>query len=106
MLERDYQAGLIKRLKERFEGCIILKNDPEYRQGIPDLIVLYKNKWAALECKKCSTASRRPNQEYYVDLMNDMSYASFVSPDNEKEVFNDLQRAFGVRRATRLSRGK
>lgn len=106
MLERDFQAGLIKKLKDRFEGCIVLKNDPEYRQGIPDLIVLYKDKWAALECKKSERASRRPNQDYYVNLMNEMSFASYISPDNEKEVLDDLQRAFRVRRTARVSRSQ
>lgn len=106
MLERDFQAGLIKKLKDRFEGCIVLKNDPEYRQGIPDLIVLYKDKWAALECKKRRASSHRPNQDYYVNLMNSMSFASFISPDNEKEVLDDLQRAFRVRRTARVSRSE
>lgn len=106
MLERDFQASLIKKLKDRFEGCIVLKNDPEYRQGIPDLIVLYKDKWAALECKKKRGSSHRPNQDYYVNLMNSMSFASFISPDNEKEVLDDLQRAFRVRRTARVSRSE
>ena len=106
MLERNFQASLIKKLKSLFEGCIVLKNDPEYRQGIPDLIVLYGNKWAALECKKRNDASRRPNQEYYVNLMDSMSFARFISPENEEEVLDDLQRAFHVRRTARISRSK
>ena len=106
MVERDFQAGLIKRLKNTFEGCIVLKNDPEYLQGIPDLLILYKNKWAALECKKSSTAKKRPNQEYYVKKMSEMSFASFISPENEEEVINDLQQAFRIRRTTRVSRSK
>jgi len=106
MVERDFQANLIKKIKARFEGCIVLKNDPEYLQGVPDLLVLYKNKWAALECKKSGKASRRPNQEYYVNKMDDMSFASFISPENEEEVLNDLQQTFRVRRSTRVSRGE
>lgn len=31
--ESEFQAKLIKKLKELFKGCIILKNDPEYLQG-------------------------------------------------------------------------
>lgn len=106
MVERDFQASLIKKIKARFDGCIVLKNDPEYLQGIPDLLVLYKNKWAALECKKSKGASRRPNQEYYVSKMDDMSFASFISPENEEEVLNELQQAFRIRRASRVSRSK
>ena len=51
MLENKFQANLIKELKERFPGCIVMKNDPTYIQGIPDLLVLHKDKWASLECK-------------------------------------------------------
>lgn len=93
-LERDFQASLIKELKERFEGCFVLKTDPNYIQGLPDLLILYKNKWAALECKRGSKSSRRPNQDYYVNLMNNLSFASFIFPENKEEVLNDLERSF------------
>ena len=106
MVERDFQKRLIKRLKSTFKDCVVIKNDPTYIQGIPDLLVLYKDKWAALECKKNKNASHQPNQEYYVNTMNDMSYASFISPENEEEVFNELQQAFGTRRSTRVPRSK
>ena len=97
-LERDFQAGLIKELKELFKGCIVLKNDSSYIQGIPDLLILFMDKWAALEVKKSSVASHRPNQEYYVDLMNRMSYASFIYPENKEEILNELQQSFFGRR--------
>lgn len=93
-LERDFQSSLIKELKNKFDGCIVLKNDSSYIQGIPDLLVLYKNKWVALECKKSAKAHKQPNQEYYVDLMNDMSYASFISPENKEDVMNAIQQTF------------
>lgn len=96
MLESKFQASLIKKIKAMFPGCIVMKNDAGYIQGIPDLLILYKNQWAALECKKSDSAHHQPNQEYYVELMNSMSFASFISPDNEKEILHDLQRAFGV----------
>ena len=92
--ERDFQAGLIKDLKKRFEGCIVTKLDSTHIQGIPDLLVLYKNKWATLECKKSKTASKRPNQDYYIHLMNEMSFSRFICPENKEEVLNELQRAF------------
>ena len=90
-LERDFQAKLIKELKVMFKGCIIIKNDPNYIQGIPDLLILYNDRWAALEVKKSEHASHRPNPEYYVDLMNEMSFASFIYPENKEEILYELQ---------------
>ena len=92
-LERDYQAKLIKKIKDQFPGCIVMKNDSSYIQGIPDLLVLYRDKWASLEVKRSVTASHRPNQEYYVDLMDGMSFSRFISPDNEKEVLHEMEQA-------------
>ena len=97
-LERDFQRNLIKELKDIFVGCIIMKNDSSYIQGIPDLLILYKDKWAALEVKKSATASHRPNQEYYVDKMDEMSYASFIYPENKEVVLDELQQALFSRR--------
>lgn len=90
-LERDFQAKLIMELKVRFQGCMVLKNDSSYIQGIPDLLVLYKDRWATLECKRSTTASHRPNQEYYIGLMDEMSFSRFICPENKDEVLNELQ---------------
>lgn len=98
MLESKFQSGLIKDLKVRFPGCIVMKNDASYIQGIPDLLVLFENKWAALECKKSEKAKHQPNQDYYVDKMSKMSYARYICPENKKEVLDDLERAFGAGR--------
>ena len=97
-LERDFQSRLIKELKQMFKGCIIMKNDSSYIQGIPDLLILYRDKWAALEVKKSEDAPHRPNQEYYVELMDEMSYASFVYPENKEEVLYELQQTLFSRR--------
>ncbi len=94
MRENKFQKQLIKDIKETFPGCIVLKNDAGYVQGIPDLLVLYENKWAALECKCSAKASRQPNQEYYVKLMNGMSFSSFVYPENKEEVMYGLYKTF------------
>lgn len=94
MLENKFQAKLIKELKEQFPGCIVMKNDSSYIQGIPDLLVLYNDKWASLECKKNASARKQPNQEYYVGRMNEMSFSRFICPENQEEVLNDLQQAF------------
>lgn len=93
-LERKFQSELIKEIKERFSGCVVLKTDPNYIQGFPDLLILFKNKWAALECKRSSKASVRPNQEYYVEKLDNMSFSRFVYPNNKEEVLNELQQTF------------
>jgi len=94
MLERDFQKKLIKKIHDKFPDSIVLKNDSTYIQGIPDLLVLYKEKWAMLECKRKDGAPARPNQKYYVDKLNDMSFARFISPENAEEVLNELQQTF------------
>lgn len=93
-LERDFQANLIKELKDIFVGCMVMKLDSSYIQGIPDLLVLYKDKWCVLECKKSAGAAKQPNQEYYVDLMNKMSFSRFIFPENKDEVLRDLRKVF------------
>ena len=90
MLENKFQANLIKDLKKMFEGCIVMKNDASYIQGVPDLLVLYKNKWASLECKKSARAKKQPNQEYYVERMDEMSFSRFICPENKDEVLDEL----------------
>ena len=92
--ENAFQAALIKDLKTLFPGCVVLKNDPNYIQGFPDLTILYKDRWAVLECKKSLSASKRPNQAYYVDMLEEMSYASFICTENREEVLDELQQAF------------
>lgn len=103
MLESQYQAYLIGKLREMFPGCFILKNDTDYLQGVPDLLVLYGNKWAMLEVKASRYAKERPNQGHYVNLLNEMSFAAFIYPENEEDVLRELQEAFRPRRATRFS---
>ena len=93
-LERDFQSKLIKEIKEKFPGCVVMKNDSSYIQGIPDLTVLYQDKWAMLEVKRSQTASHRPNQEYYVGKMDEMSFARFICPENKQEVLHEMERAF------------
>lgn len=94
MLENKFKTKLIKELKNKFPGCMVIHTDPTERQGLPDLVVLYKNKWAALEGKKNETASCQPNQRYYVEQMNNMSFAAFIYPENKEEVIHELQQTF------------
>ena len=91
--ESEYQGRMIQTIRRLLPGCIILKNDSSYLQGVPDIIVLYKDRWGTIEFKKSKTAKVQPNQEHYIDVMNDMSFAAFLSPENELEVLRDLQLA-------------
>lgn len=96
-LERDFQAKLVKEIKSRFPGSLVMKMDPtnpSIPQGTPDLLILYKDKWASLECKKSANANKRPNQEYRVNQMNEMSFSRFIFPENKEEVLNELQQTF------------
>jgi len=103
MIESLYQRRIIAIIRELFPGCIVLKNDAGYLQGIPDIIILYENTWAALEFKRHTKAGRRPNQDYYVELLDSMSFASFIYPENEEDVLHDLQLTFGISEPTRIS---
>ncbi len=93
-LENKFQSELIKELKDMFKGCLIMKLDSSYIQGIPDLLILYKKKWAVLECKKSAGAKKQPNQPYYVDLLNEMSFSRFIYPENKEEVLYELSQTF------------
>lgn len=100
--ESAFQANLIGNLRKLFPGCIILKNDPNYLQGVPDVLILWRDKWAALECKASLSAPNQPNQKYYVERMRTMSFAAFISPDNEETILHELQQAFRPRRPARF----
>ena len=84
-LESGFQDRLISTLKARFPGWMIFKMD---------LLILYGEKWASLECKRSNKAKRQPNQEYYVGKMNEMSFSRFISPENKEEVLDELCKAF------------
>ena len=101
MKESKFQHELIQDLKRMFPGCIVLKNDSSYIQGIPDLAVFYGNRWCTLECKQSANSHRQPNQEYYVDMMNEMSFSRFIYPENKEEVLRELYKAFKPSRSSR-----
>lgn len=106
MRESGFQARLIRTLKDRFPGCVVLKNDPNYIQGIPDLTIFYNDRWAMLECKRSENESHQPNQDYYVERMDDMSFARFIFPENMEEVLYELERSLKTSRSTRFSKRK
>lgn len=93
-LESKFQKEFIDEAKSRYPGCVALKNDSSYIQGFPDWTILYKNKWAVLEMKKERGARKQPNQEYYVNMLDSMSFSRFVFPENKDEVFEELDTFF------------
>jgi hypothetical protein len=97
--ENKFQAETVKEIKERFPGAIVTKMDANYIQGIPDILVLYKNRWATLEFKRSESdykksLIRNPNQSYYVDRMSNMAYSSFIFPENKERVLDEMERSF------------
>lgn len=103
MRESTFQNRLIKKLLILFPGCEILKNDPGYRQGVPDLALFFEGHWAMLEVKASANSPVQPNQQYYIDRFGQMSFAAFIYPENEDEVLHDLQIAFGIGRPALIS---
>ena len=93
-LESKFQKELIDEIKREYPGCIILKNDPDYIQGFPDWTILWEDKWAALEAKRNKSARKQPNQEHYVEKLDNMSFSRFVYPENKEEVLNELRKTF------------
>lgn len=106
MREGEYKTELRKKIEQRLPGSLVLKNDANDRQGIPDLTVLYKNRWAFLEVKTSENASQQPNQEFYVEQAADNSFGAFIYPENEEEVLDALQQSLEPRRKTRVSKSK
>lgn len=98
MRESQFQAKLIVELKERLPGCIVIKNDAGYIQGIPDLLILFGLNWAALEVKESERAPFQPNQEYYLDMMDEMSFATAIYPENKEGVLDAIEQALRARR--------
>lgn len=96
MRESEFQKEVIEDLKERLEGCVVIKTDPRYIQGLPDLLILWNDLWVALEVKRSEKASLQPNQRWWVDHLNEMSYASIITPETKEEVLDEIQYTLGV----------
>lgn len=94
MLENKFQTNLIHEIKDRFPGCEVIKNDSGYIQGICDLVILYKDKWAMLEVKRSAEAKKQANQEYYVNRFGKMSFAAFIFPENKETILNEMEQSF------------
>ncbi len=105
--ESHFQSELIRDIRNQLSGCVVLKNDgSNVPQGFPDLLILYQDKWGALECKRNEKAGKQNNQDYYVEKLDGMSFSRFISPENKEEVLNELFSTFGLGRAARISRGE
>jgi len=102
MIESQFKHKLLNRLSEMFPGCIVLRVDPLFQQGFPDLLILWRDNWAALEVKNSEFAAVQPNQLFFIETLNDMSFAAFIFPENEEEVLDALQQAFKPPRRTRV----
>lgn len=96
MKENEYQRHVKEQVLELIPGCTVLKNDPNYIQGIPDLLILYKDKWAMLEVKRSEKEKHQPNQDYYIDKFGEWAFTAFIFPENEEVVLHELQRALGA----------
>lgn len=101
MNETQYETKLKRKIRDRFPGCHILKNDSRRTQGLPDILILFNNTWAMLEIKMAENSVKQPNQDYYIETFHNMSFAAFINPDNEEEVLNALQSAFGLEGSSR-----
>jgi hypothetical protein len=101
--ESIFQSLLIAELEMLFPNCIVLKNDATYIQGFPDLLILYEDRWATLECKRSANAPFQPNQEYYIEILDNMSFSAAIYPENKEEILNALQHAFFTRRPSCIS---
>lgn len=105
-LESKFKSELIEELESLFPGCLILHNNAGLRQGIPDMLILWKTHWAILEVKRkepTRASDFRPNQEWWIEELNKMSFSACIYPENKEEVLRELQQAFQPSRATRVS---
>lgn len=95
-LESAFKSKLRKELEQMFPGCVILKNDAEFQNGVPDMLILWRHKWAMLETKKKkpSPSDFEPNQEWWIEKFHGMSFAACIYPENKEEVISALQSAF------------
>ncbi len=92
-----YKAGLIPRIIQRFgaDRTRVQANDPNVpgQQGIPDLTVFVGPMWFLLEVKASEKSKLRPNQEWWIEKWAEVTFCSFIYPENEEEVFRAMERS-------------
>jgi hypothetical protein len=89
-LESKFQFDLIKEINASLPGCVVMKMDANYRQGFPDLLILFGHAWAALEVKASGRAKKQPNQDYWIDRLDALSFAAFICPENKEAILREL----------------
>ena len=98
MLESEFRKAFLEEVQNRIDplnkGFLFFLNASNAFRSFPDIVILGSHKWAALEFKKSKRASHQPNQEYYINKLNEIGYASFVYPENAEEILNDLEELF------------
>ena len=97
--ESRFQHEVIQELEERLPGCVVMKNATGLKDGFPDISVYRGRNWAMLECKRSESESHRPNQDWWVERLNDMSFASFIYPENRGEVLDSVVEYLGSQNA-------
>lgn len=103
-LESSFKARVVKHIREELlPGCILTTGNSASQQGIPDVFIVYHNKWAMLEFKRAANSVHQPNQDYFVRMLDEWSFAAFIFPENEEEVLSALQSTLRPRRQARLS---
>lgn len=95
--ESKFQKELIDEIKAAYPGCVCIKNDSSYIQGFPDWTILHEDKWAVLEAKRDKNAEHQPNQDYYVEKLDNMSFSRFIYPENKDQVLSELKKIFDKR---------
>lgn len=97
MAERQFQAKLIRELRDL--GFTVWKNQQNATTelGRPDLIVLKGVFWGCLEVKKDRLASHRPFQDAKVSTYDKMSFARFIYPENKDEIIEELVKMADLR---------
>lgn len=97
MLESEIKADFKQCIKDNiFYGDMVHLVEPKtYQRSEPDLYILgHGRKWAAIEFKTAVDADRQPQQDRRMAILNHMSFARFVYPDNAVEVLDELEKLF------------
>jgi hypothetical protein len=104
MREADYQQNLVTEIYRSFQNyigaqplhdIIVYVTDPNYLQGIADLMVFYRptGKFAMLEVKLSAKSKEQPNQRWYIEHWGQTIFAAFIYPENQEEVLLALRQA-------------
>jgi len=101
-LESKFKRDVREEIEALFPGCIIIKGNSSEVQGIPDMLVIWHERYAFLEFKRSANEIHQPNQDWYVGLLDEWSFAAFIYPENKEEILDALQLSFSSRRKTRV----